>query len=233
MTDIFTGIKLVCFDLDDTLWPCMPTIQFAEAQIYQWLADHKPIITQNYSPGELRDKRKSLYQRRPDLVHDLSALRRISLMELADEFGFEYDWVEDAFQVFYHARQQVKFFDDVELALCSLGDKYLLASVTNGNADIRTTSLGHHFDYVLSAAVVGKPKPHPAMFQHLMQLSEYSAGQILHIGDHEEHDIGGGIAAGVKTVWLNRAGVEWQSKRFQPDREISSLYELIQLAEAG
>jgi len=49
--------KLICFDLDDTLWPCMPTIELAEQTLYNWLAKNKPEITQKYNIEQLRIKR--------------------------------------------------------------------------------------------------------------------------------------------------------------------------------
>lgn len=221
------GIQLICFDLDDTLWPCKPTIQRAETSIYDWLKQHRPLIPQHYTNDELRTKRLSLYQRRPDLIHDLSELRRVSLRELADEFDYGYDWIEQAFQVFYQARQRVTFFDDVEKTLITLAKTYRLATVTNGNADIYTTAFGSYIDYAVTAAEVGKTKPDPAAFYHLMQQSNIEAGQILHVGDHVEHDIAGAQAAGVKSVWLNRDGLQWPESAYSPDYTISSLLELI------
>ena len=100
--------KLICFDLDDTLWPCMPTIYRAEQAIYDWMAAHKPIITQAYSIEQLRDKRKELLQTHPELVNDLSAARMAHLKSLAEEFDEPADWVDEAFEVFYQARQKSK-----------------------------------------------------------------------------------------------------------------------------
>jgi len=79
--------KLICFDLDDTLWPCMPTIYRAEQAIYDWMAEYKPAITESYSIEQLRDKRKALLQTRPELINDLSAARVVPLQLLANEFN--------------------------------------------------------------------------------------------------------------------------------------------------
>jgi len=56
--------KLICFDLDDTLWPCWPT------------------ITETYSNEQLRLKRKQMLRMKPELSCDLSAARRMHLKQL-------------------------------------------------------------------------------------------------------------------------------------------------------
>ena len=50
-------IKVLSFDLDDTLWPCYPTIKRAEKKLYQWLSENQPVITHQYSAEQLREKR--------------------------------------------------------------------------------------------------------------------------------------------------------------------------------
>ena len=133
--------KLVCFDLDDTLWPCMSTIELAEKTIYDWLHIHKPEITQSYSIEQLRDKRKFLLKDSPELINDLFEARRVHLRQLANEFNDSYDWVETAFDVFYQARQKVNLFSDVIPVLTSLKKDYTLVALTNGNAHISKTGL--------------------------------------------------------------------------------------------
>ena len=73
-------IKAISFDLDDTLWPVWPAIERAEATLLQWLADHAPATAARYPTTlALRTLRGQLEAERPDLLHDLSALRRESI----------------------------------------------------------------------------------------------------------------------------------------------------------
>ena len=103
-----TTIKLLSFDLDDTLWPCRPTIIAAENALYRWLQDNVPEIPRLYDIHALRQKRIEYLEQHQDLAHDMSRLRIASLQALAREMALAEDWVNDAFEVFYEARQSVR-----------------------------------------------------------------------------------------------------------------------------
>jgi len=218
--------KLICFDLDDTLWPCMPTIQRAEQMLYNWLARHKPAITQMYTTDQLRKKRKQLIQAQPELIHDLSAARRLHLKQLASEFSDTDEWVESAFNIFYEARQKVTLFDDVIPVLSSLKSQFTLVALTNGNAHITKTGLAEYFDFQISAADVQAAKPDPAMFFSAMQKARVSPGQTLHVGDHPLHDIQGARNAGIDAVWIKRFEQSWDLNEPQPEQQFNNLHQL-------
>ncbi len=220
--------RLICFDLDDTLWPCMPTIQHAEQSIYDWMQQHQPAITEQYSISGLRDKRKQLLQQQPQLIHDLSEARRVHLKQLADELGLADDWVEEAFQVFYMARQQVNLYDDVLPVLSALREHYTLAALTNGNAHIRHTGLHDYFDFQVSAADVHAAKPDPAMFHQAMAQAGVEPMETLHVGDHPVHDIEGARNAGIDAAWLQREQQPWQHAVPPPRYQFSDLIQLKQ-----
>jgi len=218
--------KLICFDLDDTLWPCMPTIQCAEQAIYDWMAEHKPAITQAYSIEQLRDKRKVLIHDQPKLINDLSAARLAHLKALAEEFNDSADWVDEAFKVFYQARQKVALYDDVIPVLLELKQYFTLVALTNGNAHIKHTGLAEYFSFQVSAADVLAAKPHPAMFIRAMQQAEVRPQETLHVGDHPIHDIQGARNAGVDAVWINRFQRVWDTNQQTPRQQFDDLYQL-------
>lgn len=226
-------IQLICFDLDDTLWPCMPTIIKAEEALYQWLKDNKPDITRRYGISELRDKRIQLAKKNPHIKHNLTELRKASFRELASEFNDPMDWFDTAFNVFYEARQKIQFYDDVEDVLTQLSQRFTIASMTNGNADIYTTSLGSLFDYSISAEQVGVAKPDSRMFKALIDQSGIAAKNILYIGDHPVHDIEGAQRMGIPNVWLNREGVDWSHDCLTPAYTVNNLHEILSLLSAN
>jgi len=78
-------IQLLSFDLDDTLWPCKPTILRAEECLYQWLSGHVPAITENYDIYQLREQRQVLFKENPELAYDLTQLRIRSFEMLAED----------------------------------------------------------------------------------------------------------------------------------------------------
>lgn len=219
-------IKLLTFDLDDTLWPCKPTIVAAENKLYEWMQQRVPQITDRHDSEALLYKRREFMQQRPDLVHDMSKLRIESLKALSDEIGLVYDWIDEAFEVFFQARQQVELYSDVVPALDILSTDYTLVAVTNGNADINLTGIDRWFDFLVSAADVGHQKPHPLVFQTAMTRAGISPEETVHIGDDEHRDILGAHEAGMRTVWVNRSAREWDHSVCEADQHIHSLTEL-------
>ena len=224
-----TQITLLTIDLDDTLWPCMPTIMQAETTSYEWLKQRMPDITLRYSMDALRDKRKQLMARQPELKHDLSEARRAHFRELADEFGYDHQWIEPGFKVFHDARQLVSLYDDVLPVLRQLKSKYKLVALTNGNADIHKVGLADYFDLQIAAADVSAAKPHPAMFIAAMRQMQVNPQQTLHIGDHAIHDVYGARNAGIRSVWVNRTGERWPEDDFSADFEVPDLNGLLEL----
>ena len=220
------SIKVLSFDLDDTLWPCKPTIIRAEKRLFQWLSKHVPVITENYDIYQLRDKRRSLLKQYPQLAHDLTQLRIDSFERLSSEFDLENDWVQTAFDVFYEARQQVTLFDDVAPVLDELKQNFQLVSLTNGNADPIKTGVDRWFDFSLNSATIGKLKSEPDIYQRVQELAQIDAQQMVHIGDDPVNDVSGAKQAGVFAVWLNREQKQWPLDDCRPDAVIYSLHEL-------
>jgi len=224
--------KLISFDLDDTLWPCMPTIEAAEAKLYQWLQQHCADITQTYTQDQLRDKRRQLMAEKKTLMHDLSAARLAHFEQLSNEFSLNPIWINEAFALYYTARQQVVLYDDVLPVLQKLKPHYFLLALTNGNADIQLAGVGDLFHGQISAADVQAAKPDPAMFHKMMDDYQLSAAECIHVGDHPVHDIQGAKNAGMSSIWLNRQQQSWPLTERRADYEINSLHELPSLFSA-
>ena len=222
-------IKVLSFDLDDTLWPCFPTILRAEKLLHKWLSVNVPEIADNYDVYQLRDKRYALINTHPELAHDLTRLRIKSFEQLAEEFELTGDWINPAFEVFYEARQQVTLFDDVEPVLDELNKNFCLVSLTNGNSDNVKTGVDHWFDFSLNAASVGKLKSEPDIYRHAQKLANIEAQQMAHIGDDPVNDVSGAKSAGAFAIWLNRDNKRWTLDTCEPDAVINSLHELPEL----
>ena len=219
-------IKLLTFDLDDTLWPCRPVIMAAENALYRWMQQRVPAITDLHDNETLFHKRREFMRQRPDLAHDISRLRIESLKALSDEVGIGHDWIGEAFEVFFHARQRVELYADVAPVLDELSAEYTLVAVSDGNADIRLTGIDHWFDDAVSAAQVGYQKPHPLVFETAMSKAGASRDETVHIGDDQHKDIYGACEAGIRAVWINRGDHDWQHAGCKADHHIHTLAEL-------
>lgn len=219
-------IRLITLDLDDTLWPCLPPLLQAETAFYAWLQSAAERISQVHDLDSLREHRLRLQDTRPDLAHDITGLRRESLAQLLREFGYPAALADQGIQCFLVHRHQVRPYPDVAPILASLADRYRLATLTNGNADIFRTPLGRHVHFSLTAAQAGAAKPAPALFLSALRQAGVGANEALHLGDDPYLDVAPAKALGMGAVWINRDGRSWPAELPPPDAEIQDLYGL-------
>ena len=224
---MFSKITIIAFDLDDTLWPCMPVIQHAEETLYAWLSQHYPRITDDHNPEQMVEARKQFTAQDKNFSVDLSLMRYEFLKKLASDNQYNVDEVAKAgFDVFYNARQQVSFYDDVFPALERLSSKYRLGAITNGNASVEKVGLGHLIEHTVSAIDLQIAKPDKRIYQSLADCFETPTEQILYIGDHPEYDVIGPQVAGMRAAWINRENQQWPKTLPLPEHQITNLYEL-------
>lgn len=225
------SIRLITFDLDDTLWHAAPIIQGAETALRDWLALNAPKLG-NFSIEVLGSIRQRLVESEPALRHRISELRRRILLHALTEAGYPpteaRDMAEQAFTVFLHARHAIELAPDVLPTLEALANHYTLGVITNGNADIRRLGLADYFRFALCAEDLGIGKPDPLPFRKALERAGVSAAHAVHVGDHYEDDIAGAQGAGLQAIWFNPAGVPWRHEG-RPDAEIRSLTELPKL----
>lgn len=220
-------IKAISLDLDDTLWPVWPTIERAEQTLHDWLALNAPLTAQRYAnPRALREVRDALGQQRPELVHDLTTLRRESIRVALASAGEDPQLAEPAFEVFFEARHAVSFFPDALPALEALAARFPLVSLTNGNAEIARVGLGAFFVASVAALQVGVPKPHARIFHVAAEAAGVAPEAVLHVGDDALLDVLGARAAGMQAAWINRERSPWAHPE-RPHVEAADLTELV------
>lgn len=221
-------IKLITFDLDDTLWDTAPVIVSAEATLRQWLTDHAPNLG-GVPVEHLWAIRERVLGLEPSLKHRISALRRRVLFHALEEAGYDHaqanQLADQSFEVFLQARHQLEIFPEVHPTLEALANDYALGVVTNGNADVRRLGLADYFKFALCAEDIGIAKPDSRLFHEALQRGQATADTAVHIGDHPGDDIAGAQQAGLRAIWFNPAGKTWEAER-APDAEIRSLKEL-------
>ena len=202
-------IELITFDLDDTLWPQRELILEADRRMRAWIDDQAPATFTALTPEENRAIRNDVATARPELLTDLSALRIETMTRAFQHCGLPEararELAGEAFKVFFAARNEVVYYDDVEPMFARLSEREVtLGSLSNGNADPHLTGLHRHVDFHFSSADVGAHKPDPAMFQAALAHSGARADGALHVGDSVEADVLGALGAGYRAVWLNR-----------------------------
>ena len=218
-------VRAITFDLDGTLWDAEPALAQAEQAVHDWLqARHAP-LTEAYSISEMRELRRQLAVDHPELRHNVTALRKLSIKVAAEQVGIDSNVSEQAFQIFMQFRNRVQLYDDVLPVLERLHERYTLCSLTNGNADLGAIGIDHFFHYSLSAVETGVAKPQPEMFARLCELTGVAPEETVHVGDEPDTDIAGAAISGYRTVWINRHRIGWQHP-WRADAEINSLTDL-------
>jgi putative hydrolase of the HAD superfamily len=198
--------KAILFDLDDTLWPIAPAILQAEQAMHTWLTHHAPRVARQFTIDALRQARLALLARRPEFHLDLGALRRAGLIAAFEAAGEDAAKVELAMTEFFAARNAVIPYDDVVPGLLRLRGRVLIGSVTNGNADLQTIGLAHHFQASVSAPLFGHAKPEAAIFHAACEALGVAPSEAVHVGDDVLLDVQGAQRAGLRAVWMNRTG---------------------------
>ena len=218
---------VLSFDLDDTLWPVAPLIAAAESELFSWLSTRYPKTVSGHDIESMRALRTAVAERFPDRGHDLTFLRQRMLKDLFGAAGHAEPLADDAFEVFFNARNRVEFYDDVRPALQRLRTRYRLFALSNGNADLERCGLKDLFAGHVTARAAGAAKPDARIFAKLLQASGVEAHQVMHIGDDPLADVVGATRAGMQAVWLNRHGREWPAPFAAPARTISTLAEIM------
>jgi putative hydrolase of the HAD superfamily len=222
--------RLITFDLDDTVWPCEPVIRAAEQAQIDWLREHAPRLVDSHDLTSLREHRRELMRERPEVAHDLGAVRRLSIAGILESLGHAAEEAEElahrALEVFMGHRNRVDPYPDTLPALRRLAVGHRLISITNGNADPEQTPLRGLFEHRIHAAGIGASKPDPLVFEHALGLVGSTPAQALHVGDEPYLDVHAARCLGMGAAWVNRYARPWPEDLDPPMITVSDLNQL-------
>ena len=220
-------IKVIAFDLDDTLWPLYPVIKHAEEKLDNWLKAAVPGLA--YDVQSMRSFRDQVIARDASLAHRLTELRRqvIECAMLSSDLPQKqaHHLSHTAMEVFLAARCEVEFFEGTLEMIAGIATSYQLGALTNGNADIHRLGLGHHFSFAFSAETVGAPKPAPDLFHAALEHTGARPSEMVYVGDDPIKDIDSANTLGLHTIWLKNRQRPGPGAT-TPDRTIDAITEL-------
>ncbi len=231
------SIRAITLDLDDTLWPFAPIGVRIERVLDDWLREHSPRTAERFPIAAMRALRERVFASRPDLAHDMSTLRRLTLQTAFLESGEDAERMpmltEAAYTAFYAARNQVDCYPDAIDGLARLSARLPILALSNGNADLAVIGLDHHFAFQLSAQEHGAAKPEASIFHAACERLGCAPHDVLHVGDHVEMDVVGAARAGLRTAWVHRDDLRehqphWPHTDITPDLIV---HDLITLAD--
>jgi putative hydrolase of the HAD superfamily len=120
--------------------------------------------------------------------------------------------VDELASAFGSLRRRITLIDpDASAVLDDLGRDHRLALVTNGAPDVQReklagTTLARHFEAIVISAELGVGKPDPRIFGAALDALGVASAEAAMVGDSLERDVAGARRAGVRSVWLDRAG---------------------------
>lgn len=228
-------IKLITFDLDNTLWDVEAIVVRAERRMRAHIAARHPKFVAAFDmQSGLARLREAVFRERPDIAHDLTRLRLEVLRRAFAEGGYDEaaagQAAEAAFAEYFDERNRVEYFPGALETLTALAADFELHALSNGNADIRRVGLGHLFRHHFSAISVGAAKPDPRMYRAALDAAGVAPHEALHVGDHPEQDVAAAAALGMRTVWVNFTDQLWPALP-RPDGEIRDFSELLPLVQ--
>tara|TARA_B100000927_G_C16371495_1_gene431660 strand:+ start:229 stop:936 length:708 start_codon:yes stop_codon:yes gene_type:complete len=221
-------IKLITFDLDDTLWDNRPTIMKAEIDTRKWIED----MVGEVEWGDFNDflnLREDLIKEDKTIEWDIGKLRKEifkkKLCHITPK-NFRDEIVDKAFEIFIAKRHEIKLFDGVKESLYNLSKKYTLGVLTNGNADVYKFDIGKYFKFSISSLEARDSKPNRSHFDMaLAQVNDVTFENMLHIGDHQINDMDAANNLGIDCLWFNNNHDKWEQNFKKPD-EFSSWHDL-------
>jgi len=221
-------IRAITLDLDDTLWPFAPIGARVEHVLHDWLVANCPRTAEQFPVTEMRRLREVINAEHPELAHDFSRLRKLTLARAMALAGDDVAHVDPAFEAFFAERNRVECYPDAIGALERIAARLPVAAITNGNADLSRIGLHHHFAFQLGAAQHGAPKPEPGIFLAACERLGEAPEHVLHVGDDIELDVLGAHRAGLRTCWIHRDDLHgpqplWPHVHARPDLAFPTL----------
>jgi putative hydrolase of the HAD superfamily len=202
-------IQAVLFDLDFTLAKPGPDLG---PEGYQRMGRRFGLELEPGLYKEARAKAVEGLHKHPDFRHDeeiwVAFTERI-IRGMGGNTDRAYDLAVEMTKAWEHAHN-FDLFDDVPPVLENLRTHGLkLGIVSNTGRDV-DEFLAHHklrFDAALSSKVHGKVKPHPTIFQAVLDRLGVPAESAAMVGDSPEDDLEGARALGMTAFLVDREEV--------------------------
>jgi putative hydrolase of the HAD superfamily len=204
-------MKLVIFDLDDTLINFAATRQVAHGELAR-LLDREGIDSAAYLRACVQVDRPLF------TLFEQGSLTRAEyrLRRFADPFELigvtpKGDMVSRLNKVFMDCVNDTPLvYDDVPPVLAALRERGVRTAIlTNGPSDgqrrkLKATGLDQSVDHVAIGEEVGVSKPHAAAFHNVARRFACEHPEALMVGDHPELDYDAALNAGLMAVLLDR-----------------------------
>jgi putative hydrolase of the HAD superfamily len=151
---------------------------------------------------------------------------------LADSGVDDADLATDLDEVYRRARRAGEIVDpEAGAVLEDLSRDHRLALVTNGAPDVQRekldrAALAHYFAAIVISAELDVGKPDRRIFAVALDAMGVLADGAVMIGDSLPRDIGGARDAGLRSIWVDRGGVQSRPDDPLPDARVAALSQI-------
>lgn len=205
----YRKIRIVCFDLDNTLYDYGIAEAEAEAHIASIIARKIKGMTPRSILATFSQIKKN------HMHHDIEPgmfSRRLWFSELLRKTGFKED-IESMSRSYEREYwsflvPRIKLFPKTIETLEFLKRRYKIACITDSDGEksiklgrINTLGLDKYFDYIITTDDTGKNKPSIENWEYLLKISGMKAEECMMVGDHPEVDLVNAKKLGFITVW--------------------------------
>lgn len=188
-------IKLLSFDLDNTLYDNRPVIKLAELKSKAYLSQEFKRQSVTFDFDHFLSIRNDLMniksKNQSNLNHkleNLTYLRQLVLEKFCEPLENSKQICQKALDIFLKYRSQVEVPDEIIQLLEYLKKRFVVISLTNGNCDPYQTAMGDYFEKHYAPHHGFRAKPHKQMLEIVKQDFSMESDHILHIGDQPETD---------------------------------------------
>lgn len=221
-------IKLVAFDLDDTLYNEKDFVYGAFKEVSVFLSDKYGISS------------KIIYE---DMINILQKEGRGKIFDLLCEKHNINEDIKALVQVYRNSKPKLKLYDDSIKVINILKGHYKLGLITDGLASvqwnkIRLLDLEKYFDNIIVTDDLGREywKPHILPFKNMADKFKLLPEDCIYIGDNPHKDFIGAKKLGYKTIRIHRGEGDHikvkLNKDYEADYDIKCLDELITIIES-
>ncbi len=225
-------MKILCFDLDDTLCDLHTGELIARLKLRQELA-HSSDMPEDMIGRAYDILGAQVKQHYMEMVSDglgEMEIRAIHLGLVLDEIWGEDEADRLARLHWDTVLENFEIYPDSAKVIGELCKKYRLTMITNGPADLQWAKINllpfkEVFEEIIVSADLGHHKPSKEIFNEMTRRTGVTPEEIVYIGNNYQKDIVGAHGAGWRTVWVNQLGEEQGS--VEPTWTIKELSELI------
>ncbi|MFD6951307.1 hypothetical protein A6A08_22855 [Nocardiopsis sp. TSRI0078] len=229
-----SSIRALSFDGDQTLWDFRAAMRRALAEAAAFLAGeglaHETGAVSADWLAQVRDEVAG----EPGFAREsMERIRLESFVRAVRRCGGDRGLVAEVHDRYMRTRfGAMRLYAETAHVLEELHRGYPCVLVTNGNSDPGRLGIGGYLAHRVVAAECGFFKPDPRIYAHTARLLALPAASVLHIGDHPEEDVTAAGRAGMRTVYLDRAGRPLPPGQ-RADAELASLAGLPELLRRG